>query len=68
MTVSEEKFRRKKSKQPKAVVKCRLQTEYQLWNHVHNEAMPHKLEGRRQIKQYVASLKHSPSGPERCPK
>lgn len=49
MTASEEKFirKRKKSKQPKAVVKCMLWTEYQLCNHVHNEAMPHKLEGGR---------------------
>lgn len=49
MTASEEKFRRKrqKSKRLKAVVKCMLWTEYHLRNHVHNEAMPHKLGGRR---------------------
>lgn len=46
MTANEEKFeKKKKSKQRKAVVKCMLRTEHQQCNHVHNEAMPHKLEG-----------------------
>lgn len=47
MTANEEKFRRKskKSEPPKAAVECMLQTEYQLHNHEHAEAMPQKPEG-----------------------